>query len=61
MNDTAQKIRESRLRHTLKSYEAAVKQFLAFKAVLPISTRKSESSSITSVKAASSSKPHRRN
>lgn len=35
------------LKHTLKSYAAAVKQLQEFKAVLPISTRNSESSAVT--------------
>ena len=40
-------LRESRSRHTLKSYDAAVKQLRAFKAVLPITTRNSEFSALT--------------
>jgi hypothetical protein len=40
-------LRESRSRHTLKSYDAAVKQLRAFKAVLPITSRNSESSAPT--------------
>ena len=37
-------LRESRSKHTLKSYDAAVKQLRVFKAVLPITSKKSESS-----------------
>ena len=40
-------LRESRSKHTLKSYDAAVKQLRAFKAVLPITTRNSEYSAPT--------------
>ena len=37
-------LRASRSKHTLKSYAAAVKQLRVFKAVLPITSKKSESS-----------------
>jgi hypothetical protein len=40
----AEQLRESRSKHTLKSYDAAVKQLRVFKAVLPITSKKSESS-----------------
>jgi len=48
-------LRESRSKHTLKSSEAAAKQFRAFKAVLPITSRKSESSTVTPGKQVSTS------
>lgn len=54
-------LRESRSKHLLQSYEAAVKQFRAFKAVLPISTRNSESSTKSPTSKGSSSKPPRTN
>lgn len=34
-------LRESRSKHTLKSYAAAVKQLRVFKAALPITSKKS--------------------
>ena len=37
-------LRESRLKHTLKNYDDAVKQLRVFKAVLPITSKKSDSS-----------------
>ena len=56
MNLAAQ-LRESRSKHTLKSYADAVKQFRAFREVLPITTRNSESSAPTPKKQVSSSRP----
>ncbi len=46
----ADQLRESRSKHTLKNYAAAVKQLRVFKAVLPITSKKFESSEITRVK-----------
>lgn len=40
-------LRESRSKHTLRSSEAAAKQLRVFKAVLPITSNKSESSATT--------------
>ena len=37
-------LRESRSKHTLKSYEAALKQLRAFKAVQPVTGRNAGSS-----------------
>ena len=54
-------LRESRSKHTLKTYADAVKQLLAFKAVLPITTRNSESSAPTQRSTDDSSKPRRSN
>ena len=54
-------LRQSRSKHTLKSSEAAAKQLRAFRAVLPISTRNSESSELTSMKRGSISKSRRPN
>ena len=48
-------------KHTLKSYADAVKQLRTFKAVLPISTRSSESSAPTQMSTAYSSRPRRTN
>ena len=45
----ADQLRKSRSKHTLKSYDAAVKQLRVFKAVLPITSKKFESSAITRV------------
>lgn len=50
-------LRESRSKYTLKSYEDAMKQFRAFREVLPITTRKKESSNHTPKKPVSSSPP----
>lgn len=52
----ADQLRESRSKHTLKSYDAAVKQLRVFKAALPITSKKSESSVTTRVKEDYSSK-----
>ena len=54
-------LRESRSKHLLQSYEAAVKQFRAFKAVLPVTTKNSESSAPTLRKPASSSSKRQSN
>jgi hypothetical protein len=43
-------LRESRSKHTLKNYDAAVNQLRAFKAVLPITSKRSESSEPTRLK-----------
>jgi hypothetical protein len=40
----SEQLRESRSKHMLKSYDAAVKQLRAFKAVLPITSKRSGSS-----------------
>ena len=40
----SRQLRESRLKHTLKNYDDAVKQLRVFKAVLPITSKKSDSS-----------------
>ena len=40
----SEQLRESRSKHTLKSYDAAVRQLRVFKAVLPITSKKFESS-----------------
>ena len=45
--DTAQKLRESRSRHLLRSSETAAKQLRVFKAVLPISVTIPPSSGTT--------------
>lgn len=58
MNQVA-KLRESRSKYTLKSYEDAVKQLRAFREVLPITSRKDESSSHTPKKPVSFSPPRR--
>lgn len=52
----ADQLRESRSKHTLKNYDAAVKQLRVFKAALPITSKKFESSGITRVKEDSSCK-----
>lgn len=57
----ASQLRESRLKHPLTSYDAAVKQLRVFKAVLPITTKNSEFSEITPVKKVSSSPARRPN
>ena len=44
-------LRESRSRHLLQSYEAAVKQLRVFREVLPITTKNSESSVSTNTRA----------
>ena len=44
MTETAQKLRKARSKHLLTSYEEAVRQFAAFREVLPITERKSRSS-----------------
>jgi hypothetical protein len=49
MNQTAL-LRESRSKHTLRNSDAAAKQLGVFKAVLPITSKKSESSATTPVK-----------
>jgi hypothetical protein len=54
-------LQESRLKHLLRSSEAAAKQLRAFKAVLPISKRNLESSAPAPKSAGSSSKPRRSN
>lgn len=54
----ADQLRESRSKHMLKSYDAAVKQLRVFKAVLPITSKKSESSGITRVNENWSGKEH---
>ena len=56
MNLTAQ-LRESRSKHTLKSYADAVKQLHVFREVLPITTRNSESSAPTPKKQVSTQAP----
>ena len=40
----SEQLRESRSKHTLKSYDAAVRQLRVFKAALPITSKRSESS-----------------
>lgn len=40
----SEQLRESRSKHTFKSYEDVVKQLRAFKAALPITSKRSESS-----------------
>ena len=54
----ADQLRESRSKHMLKSYDAAVKQLRVFKAALPITSKKSESSESTRLNADSSCKEH---
>ena len=43
----AEQLRASRSKHTLKSYDDAVRQLRVFRAVTPITWRKSESSANT--------------
>jgi len=43
----AEQLRKPRSKHTLKSYEAAVKQFRAFREVIPVTARNSEFSETT--------------
>lgn len=54
----ADELRESRSKHMLKSYAAAVKQLRVFKAALPITSKKSESSGSTRVNENLSCKDH---
>ena len=51
----SEQLRESRSKHTLQSYAAAVKQLRVFKAALPITSKKSESSEPMRLKVGSSS------
>ena len=55
----AQRLRDSRSKHLLTSYEAAVKQFRVFKEVLPITKKNSPSSGTMPEKKTSSSQPRR--
>lgn len=55
----AERLRESRSRHLLRSYEAAVKQFRVFREVQPITKRNSEFSEVSRKKNPSSSTPSR--
>lgn len=57
----AEQLRESRSRHLLQSYEAAVKQFRAFREVQPITKKNSEFSEISQRKNHSFSQKHRPN
>ena len=57
----ANQLRESRLKHPLTSYDAAVKQLRAYREVLPITTKNSEFSEATRQKKASSSPARRPN
>ena len=57
----ATKLRESRSKHPLTSYDAAVKQLRAFREVLPITRKNSEFSGTTSVKKTSTCTPLREN
>ena len=57
----AERLRESRSKHLLTSYEAAVKQLRVFREVLPVTTRKSESSEVSLKRKPSSSAPSRPN
>ncbi len=57
----ATRLRESRSKHPLTSYDAAVKQLRAFREVLPITKKNSEYSETMLKKKASSSTPHRQN
>jgi len=52
----ADQLRESRSKHTLKSYAAAVKQLHVFKAAQPITSKKFVSSESTRVKEDSTSR-----
>jgi hypothetical protein len=54
-------LRESRSKHTLKSYDAAVRQFRAFREVLPITTKNPEFSVPTPKKQDSSSRQRQTN
>jgi hypothetical protein len=57
--EIAQKMREARSRHLLRSSEAAAKQLRVFKSATPITPRKSESSATSQVTLAFSSTKHR--
>lgn len=46
----AEQLRESRSRHLLQSYEAAVKQLRVFRELQPITTKESEVSNVFRVK-----------
>jgi hypothetical protein len=54
-------LRESRSKHLLKSYADAVKQFRAFREVLPITTKNSEFSETTQPKRVYSSQSRQPN
>jgi hypothetical protein len=54
-------LRESRSKHTLKSYADAVKQFRVFREVQPITKKNSEFSETTQTKRVYSSKSRRSN
>jgi hypothetical protein len=60
MNLSSQ-LRESRLKHALTSYDAAVKQLRAFREVLPITRKNSEFSETSCVKKNSACTPLPRN
>lgn len=55
----AERLRESRSKHLLTDYEAAVKQLRVFREVLPITTRKSELSEIAQERKPSAAPPSR--
>ena len=55
----SEQLRESRSKHTLKSYETAVKQLRVFKAAQPITWKRSESSEPTRLREDSSAYPAR--
>lgn len=57
----AHQLRESRLKHALTSYDAAVKQLRAFREVLPITKRNSEFSETSRGKKTSTCAPLPRN
>ena len=58
MTETARKIKEARSKHLLTSYEDAVKQFAAFREVIPITKKKSRSSGGSRKKTDTSSSSH---
>lgn len=60
MNQT-DRLRESRSKHLLTSYEAAVKQLRVFREVLPITKKNSEFSEVSQRKKTSTSAPSRPN